>query len=316
MSFQKILSYIHKAARLLPLGLVLLVFCSREKPDSGADMETGTPVQVVHPSRMDVTEFIDLNANTVFLKKEMVRAPFPGFIAAIEKTIGDQVRTGDLLLRLKTREAAAGDSLALTAGTTLLQEAVSIYARSNGILTTRNFNAGDYVSEGEEIAVISNPSSLRITLNVPYQYAAVIDRSAPCEIVLPDGKKVPAAILKIIPSVDPVAQTQTFLLELRGAAFLPENLNVNARLPLKTARGAVVVPRSAIMSDETMSSFWIMKMIDESTAIRVDINKGIEADSLVQVLEPGLQMSDAIICEGAYGLPDTARVAIAGKNHE
>jgi multidrug efflux pump subunit AcrA (membrane-fusion protein) len=187
---------------------------------------------------------------------------------------------------------------------------VQIRARSEGILTILNYNNGDYVSEGEEIAVISNPSSLRLTLNIPYPYIPKIDLRTQCTIILPDGKTDRATIDKALPSVDPVSQTQTFLLKLVTAINLPENLNVIARLPLQTVKDAVALPRNCILSNETQDEFWIMKVFDDTTAIRMNIDKGIENDSLIQIIRPALDSADLIIMQGAYGLADTAGISI------
>jgi hypothetical protein len=93
---------------------------------------------------------------------------------------------------------------------------------------------------------------------------------------------------------------------------LPENLNAIVRLPLRTARRAMGVPRSAVMSDETQETFWIMKLVNDSTAVRFDAVKGMENDSLVQIVRPALSIGDRVVSDGAYGLPDTAAVSIAG----
>jgi multidrug efflux pump subunit AcrA (membrane-fusion protein) len=91
---------------------------------------------------------------------------------------------------------------------------------------------------------------------------------------------------------------------------LPENLNVNARIPLRTIKDAIVLPKTAVLSNETLDQFWIMKLIDDQTAVRVDINKGIENDSLVQIIKPELSLTDRIVTEGAFGMPDTSKVVI------
>jgi multidrug efflux pump subunit AcrA (membrane-fusion protein) len=287
-----------------------LLSCNRNQqeipPPSG-----GTPVRITNPALSDLSESIDLNANTVFLKKETVRATFQGFIDKINKNIGDKVKTGDLLLQIKTKELAADDSLKFSIGTQMFGGSVQIYARSDGILTALQYNSGDFVSEGEEIAIISNPSSLRITLNIPYQYNTRMNHHSRCEIFLPDGRTEMATIDKVIPSVDPISQTQTFLLQLDYYVNLPENLNVIARLPLQTIKNALVLPRRSILSNETQDEFWVMKLINDTTAIRVNIIIGIENDSMVQIIRPAFSLSDSIILEGAYGLADTARISIA-----
>ena len=65
-----------------------------------------------------------------------------------------------------------------------------------------------------------------------------------------------------------------------------------------------------MVTDVTQEKFWVMKLINDSTAVRVNIDKGVENDSLVQVLNSNLDTSAKIISDGAYGLPDTAKIAV------
>ena len=288
---------------------IILSSCG-SKNENGQAETSGSPVKITHPQKMNLTEYITLNANTIFLKKEIVRATFQGFIEKIYKSIGDKILSGDLLLEVKTKESAADHNMQVPLGDETFSGIIKIRAKSDGVLTELNYNAGDFVSDGEQIAVIANPSSLRINLNVPYQYTNKININTSCEIYLPNGKVVSATIQKIIPKVDPSAQTQTYIIEMSQTENLPENLNVNARIPLRTVKDAIVLPKGAVLTNETLDKFWIMKLIDETTAFRVDVTKGIENDSFVQILKPDLQLTDRIIVDGAFGLPDTAKVVI------
>ena len=307
---KSVLQKIRNAIIFISLGLsVFLVSCSGENKND-PNIVSGTPVKIIQPKKMDLTDYVTLNANTIFLKKEIVRATFQGFIEKTYKNIGDRISSGDLLFRINTKESAADTNLQIILGDKTFKGLINIKAKSNGVLTELNYNAGDFVSDGEQIAVISNPSSLRIELNVPYQYSGKININTPCEVYLPNGKVVNAFIQKIIPQVDPAAQTQTYILEMKQSENLPENLNVNARIPIRTVKDAIVLPQSSILSNETLDKFWIMKLINDTTAVRNDITKGIENDNFVQVLKPELNMTDRIISDGAYGLPDTAKIVL------
>ncbi len=297
------------AAVAVILIAIILSSCG-SKDENRSAVNNGAKVKIAEPQKMDLTEYITLNASTVFLKKEIVRATFQGFIEKIYKSIGDRITSGDIMLEIKTKESAADHNLQVPLGDESFNGIIQIKAKSDGVLTELNYNAGDFVSDGEQIAVISNPSSLRINLNVPYQYTDKININTPCEIFLPNGKVVNASIQKIIPKVDPAAQTQTYIIEMKQPENLPENLNVNARIPLRTVKDAIVLPKGAVLTNETLDKFWIMKLIDETTAFRVDVTKGIENDSFVQILKPNLQLTDRIIVDGAFGLPDTAKVVI------
>jgi multidrug efflux pump subunit AcrA (membrane-fusion protein) len=87
-------------------------------------------------------------------------------------------------------------------------------------------------------------------------------------------------------------------------------LNLIVKIPLKTLVNAVALPKSAVITNETESEFWVMKIINDSTAVKLDIKKGIEADSLVQIKEPVLSANDRFVTEGAYGMPDTVNILI------
>jgi len=289
----------------------ILISCGNKKSGDTENSSAGTPVQITHPVIMNMSDYISLNGNTIFLKKEIIRSTFDGFIEKVYKNIGDQVKPGDVLFKLKTKELAANDSLSFNIGTHAFKGGVFIKAGSDGTLTELDFHEGDYLTAGEQIAVVSNPSSLRIKLNVPYEDVLKVRTGGACEINFPDGVKLPGVIEKSVPSVDPATQTQTYLIRLDHFRNIPENLNVIVKFPVNNYKDAVVVPQSSIMTNVTQNVFWVMKLINDTTAVRVDVQKGIENDSLTQILNQGFKPSDRIISVGAYGLPDTAQVEIA-----
>ena len=65
-----------------------------------------------------------------------------------------------------------------------------------------------------------------------------------------------------------------------------------------------------VLTDEIQSQYWIMKMIDSATAVKILIKKGIETSDNVEIISPKLSGSDKILLTGNYGLPDTAKVSI------
>jgi 3-phosphoglycerate kinase len=70
------------------------------------------------------------------------------------------------------------------------------------------------------------------------------------------------------------------------------------------------LPREAVLTNEVQDEFWIMKMIDKTTAVKVIVIKGIETSGKVEILSPALNPADMILITGNYGLPDTAQVVI------
>ena len=251
-----------------------------------------------------------MNGSTVFLTKEIVRATFQGFIEKVNKNIGDLVKPGDDLFQIKTIETAAADSLNISFGGKKFSGSVKLNAQSEGVLTELNYHQGDFVSNGEQLAVISNPSSIRIEVNVPFEDVSKTKIGNNCEIQIPGGEILEGTIDRNIPNVDSATQTQTYYLKLINYKPLPENLNVTVKISFNKSNDVLVLPKACIVTNVTQDSFWVMKLINDSTAVKNNITKGIENDSVVQILNSNLKPDDKIILSGAYGLPDTVKVEI------
>lgn len=299
-----------KAIILITIFVSVLFYSCGSKTSNTSEYTAGTPVTLTHPDKINMKAFIELNGNTVFLNKEIIRSTFNGFIKKVFKNIGDYVNPGDTLFQINTQESTAIDTLKLKMENQLFQGSVFIKANSSGVLTELNYHTGDFVSTGEQIAIVSNPSSLRIKLNVPYEDALKVKIGNMCEITLPDNVTVMGVIEKSVPVVDPTTQTQTYFIKLNNYKSLPENLNLMVKIPYEVLRNTTALPKSSIVTNVTEDSFWVMKLINDTTAVRVNIKKGIENDSIAQIISPKLEIADKIILTGAYGLPDTAKIEI------
>jgi aromatic ring hydroxylase len=110
--------------------------------------------------------------------------------------------------------------------------------------------------------------------------------------------------------MDLQTQTLKYMIKPSEIADLPENLIANVRLITSEKDSAIVLPRKAILSNETMTEFWVMKLINDSTAVKVPVKKGIENIDEVEITDPVFTPADRILLTGNYGLPDTARVFI------
>jgi multidrug efflux pump subunit AcrA (membrane-fusion protein) len=295
---------------LLIIHLFTLENCNKKSDSSESDYKVGAPVKVTNPKFTDFIEYSNFNGTTIFQKKEIIRAPVQGFIVKVYKNIGDEVKPGETLFQMNTKESEANDSLQIKLGENIFKGKINITAKTQSIFTVLNHNIGDYVSEGEQLAVISDPHSLKIQLNLPYQYVPKIRLNKKCDVILPNGNSEKAIIQKSIPSIEPTSQTQIYILQLERFINLPENLNVTIRIPMKTFYNTLVLPKSAIMTNETMDDFWVMKVIDDTTAIKINVTKGIENDSLVQIVSPLFNPNEIIISDGAYGLADTSKILI------
>jgi multidrug efflux pump subunit AcrA (membrane-fusion protein) len=190
---------------------------------------------------------------------------------------------------------------------------VHIKSPASGFITGLSYQAGDYVQDNEVLATISDLNSLVFLLELPYELKAYLDRNKTVELTLPDGKIYKGTIESSMPAVDQVSQTQSFVIRVPGISSVPENLVATVNFLRNSKSTATVLPKEALLTDETQSEFWIMKMADSVTAVRVPVIKGLETSDKVEIISPRLVPSDLILLTGNYGLPDTAKVIIENK---
>ena len=163
---------------------------------------------------------------------------------------------------------------------------------------------------GDQLCVIAEQSSFVFLLNIPFEqnkYAAIGKK---CRILLPDSTIINGTITSKLSNVDPVSQTQSYVVTPLLSSLLPENLSVVVQIIKDLKPNAQILTKSCILSDETMQHFWVMKLINDSTAIKVRVTQGMVSDSVVEVLSPVFNPGDKILKTGNYGLPDTAFVKI------
>ena len=171
-----------------------------------------------------------------------------------------------------------------------------------------NYNENSYVSEGAIIATVTQPNSLTIQVSIPFDQSKEINKGMPCEVILKDTT-INAKISQQLPIIEPLTQNQQFLIEM-PKIVLPESLKVQIRMLGKIAMNAMVLPKSAIQTNELQTKFWVMKVLNDSLAVKINVIPLLENDSLVQIKSTMLDYKDTIIIKGAYQLQDTTVVRI------
>jgi hypothetical protein len=113
-----------------------------------------------------------------------------------------------------------------------------------------------------------------------------------------------------MPTIDSASQTQAALIKVPSQKNLPENLIAKVHILKQAKNNSPSLPRAAVLTDEAQTNFWIMKMIDSITAVKVPVVKGMETNDRIEIVRPVLTANDKIVLTGNYGLPDTAKVKI------
>jgi hypothetical protein len=295
------------------LLLIVMVSCAHAPANTANETatEVQTPVTITHIAHDTMRDFIELNATSSFLLKSFVKANANGYLLHNNIRIGQLVNAHQSLFTIKTKEAESiGNAVNGLDSSFQFSGVSTIRAGSKGYITQLNHVHGDYVQDGEQLAVISDASSFVFLMDVPYELKPYVTINKQVNIMLPDGTSSSGFIFAIMPTVDPTAQTQTMSVKINSTQPLPENLIAKIKITRQEKLNAVTVPSSAILTGETQNEFWIMQAINDSTAVKVPVEKGMSAKDRIEILSPALHDSDKILLTGNYGLEDTAKIKI------
>jgi multidrug efflux pump subunit AcrA (membrane-fusion protein) len=278
---------------------------------TGDSASAGTPVTVTHPQTGTMDETVEVNAVSSFLLKTYVKANVNGYLQKVNAQLGRYVTKGQDLFLIKTKEAQSLGNTVTALDTSLhFQGLIHIKAPGSGYITQLTYQQGDYVQDNEQLAIITDTKSFVFLLDLPYELKPYLQNNHNVQLKLPDGSTLNGYIDAALPTVDAASQTQSYVIKVNTDKQIPENLIAKVSLIKKAKQNTISVPKSAVLTDETQSEFWLMKLIDSITAVKIPIQKGIETNHAVEILSPPLSANDQILVTGNYGLTDTAKVSV------
>lgn len=301
-------------AILLPV--LLLVSCKSGKTDTAAvadstASEGATPVTLTQPETGDMSDSIELNAVSSYRLKTFVKSSANGYLQLVNAEVGRYVTRGQELFVVRTKESQSLGNTITKLDTSLhFDGSIHIKSPGNGFITQINYRSGDYVQDGEQLLTITDTKSFVFILSLPYELRPYIASNKNLQLTLPDKTILNGHIEMAMPTVDSVSQTQNFVISVNTDRQIPENLIAKVKIVKQSRPHTVSLLKSAVLTDEVQSQFWIMKMIDSTTAVKIPVTKGMESADKVEILSPKLLPTDKILLTGNYGLADTAKVTV------
>lgn len=285
--------------------LVFMFSCSQK--ETAVEVPARPSVSTIQPIRENIQEKEQLNGQVLYLNKTTITAPISGYVKEVNTGTGNWVKKEELLFKIQTKESKALQNYDMSTPNQF--GIIPVFSSVSGYINTLNVTeANVFVTEGNAMATIVNNTDLVIQVNAPFELVKLLSAKKNIEIELPNNERFEAVFYKAILLVDPVSQTQQILFKLKGNTTLPENLNVLVTFLTKENKESLLLPKEAVLTNETQDEFWIMKVTKDSLAIKVPVIKGIESDGKIEILKPILNVSDEIIVTGGYELPDSTKV--------
>ena len=300
------------------LLLSLLAACGEKTPAADAGGEPAVkPRAVVTVGAVQTDTLRDvlrLSAVSAYPAKDVLRATTTGYVLAPAPVPGQAVAAGQTVFRLQTKESRVLHLDQLTGDPRLrFSGIISIKSGRAGVLASVDKLAGDYVQDGEQLALTYDRSRFGFVLDVPATQLRYVHPGQRCRISLPDGRTLPGRVAEVLATADVGLQTQRYTVRPTGPSVpaLPENLAVQVELDRRAPHLARTLPRAAVLTDETQTQFWVMRLLNDSVAVKVPVQVGTQQRERVEIRQPAFSAKDKILFSGNYGLDDTAAVKVS-----
>ena len=285
------------------LAVATTLACCKRTPDApDATPQQRTAVTLTQARYGHIDEQTALTATTAYLRKATVNAPIAAFVTTASIVPGNRVRAGQTIFRLESKEQHA-------LGTGTLPP-ITVAAPLSGVVLDVTAQTGSYVAEGTPLCTIAETSSLVFLVDVPYEQRRLARTGNRCTLELPDGTHLIATIVAPLATMDATAQTERVVARAKSP-FLPEGMTVRAIFDQTgSSTGHLILPRSAVQADETLTSHWLMTVGANHRARRVDVEVQRSNDSLVELRAGNLKTTDHVILTGGYSLEPGDEVVV------
>ena len=291
----------------LIFSITLLNSCNKPETKKQKSISK-TQVNIAKITKGSLPDYIELSGKTIYLNKSNITAPISGYITNVTVEQGDKIKKGQLLFEMQSPEAyilSKKDSSITNYGI------VKLYAPATGQLVSLNVvNKNVFVDKAAIMCNILASNDLKLMVNVPFEYNKFTKIGSKCKVILPDNTEITGTFSKILPQIDEKSQTIKALANLQTNKFIPENMIVKVLINKSKKHITQILPKTCLQTDALMKNFWVMKIINDSMAIQVNVKTGNQTHDKVEILTPQFNKNDLFINEGAYGLSDTVLIKI------
>ncbi len=326
---------------LVSVVVVVLTFggCTKKREGDDEGGETSSPavvaVRTVSIAKGNIDVVVTATGKTDALRKEKIFSPIAGRVLSSKLLEGTSVKVGDLLAIIQSKEsyaAVAGAeallksakspeqvdeaerTLALAQST---QNTVTVRAKFDGIVSSRNVSEGELVAENAELLTLLDLSTIVFTADLMLRDLPTLHggQSATVEFQSLPGQVFKARVDAINPQTDMQSQTVKVRLRFtelpsRARMFLKTDMAGTVQVVTETHRQVLIVPRSALLRNDETNTFSVVIVTVDSLAKTIAVTIGASTDSTLEVASSELHNGMKVITEGSYALTDSTKVTV------
>jgi multidrug efflux pump subunit AcrA (membrane-fusion protein) len=295
-----------------------------EKPPAAESV--AVPVRVAAVTKAALARVIAAPGQTNALAQQKVRAPFAGTLLELTVTDGDEVRKGQTVGAIVSRDSSAAleGAREMERGARTPEEKsdaeravelaqrnlirTAVHAEASGVVLSHAAASGDRVSEDQELLTIAERASLVFVAGVAQSDLGSVRPGQSVSVELAGrARPIAGTVHDVLPSANAGDFTAPVRVDLRetppGMAI---GLFGTARITVES-REAVAVPDAAIVRDD-VSGVARVALVKDGKAHWVDVVTGLRGAAGTEIVSPALSPSDSVVVSGQVGLPEGARV--------
>ncbi len=222
-----------------------------------------------------------------------------------KKSIAEQTYDQDRF-RVRGLEKGAASLMAQVERIEIELRKKIIRAPYSGVVIKRMVDRGEWISEGEEVAVLAKDDVVDIVVDIPERYIQYVKTGMHIRTTI-NGNEISGKVFTIVPRGN--IATRTFPIKIRTSNqhSLIEGMSAKVVLPTGSHNKSLLVPRDAIIS---MSGQSVVFTVVDSKAgmlpVKVigfeGLNAGVEA--------PGLQEGMPVVVDGNERLKNGQAVVV------
>ncbi len=179
----------------------------------------------------------------------------------------------------------------------------------SGVVTDRPLYPGEMAAAGSPLITVMDISQVIARAHIPESQAALLKIGDPAELTAPNGDKVSGKVTVVSPALDPNSTTVEVWVQAKNSDNrLKPGASVQVSMQAQTVHDALVIPTVSLLTAENGATS-VMIVGPDDHAHRQAVRVGIRQDDEVQITE-GLKEGERVVAEGAYGLPDNAKIKV------
>jgi HlyD family secretion protein len=180
----------------------------------------------------------------------------------------------------------------------------------DGVVTDRPLYPGEMAASGAPLMTVMDISRVTARAHIPQGDAALLKIGDSANIAVPELEQpVEGKVILVSPALDPNSTTVEVWVQAKNPKqVMKPGSSVRLSMISEAIPEALVVPASAVLTGADGATT-VMVVGDDQHAHQQAIKAGIRQDDKLQITD-GLKEGQRVVTDGAYGLPDKAKVSV------